>query len=211
MTWRESAACREMDMSVFFPMSSRPGIYDEARAVCASCPVREECLADALEDRFDVAGFRGGMAPAERKRLRSTGRRCEVDGCDRPHRCKGLCKLHYTRKRQGNPLVQGEVSPERVLAVRVTRRLARLFGVDPGEVWGASKERRIAECRHWVWWVLCESGLSLNRVGWATGRPHSSVAYGVRQARRRSVPVGVRSVLVSLGEERNGDRLGRAV
>jgi len=33
---------------------------------------------------------------------------CTVDGCTRPHRCKGLCEIHYSRKRNGND----NMSPE---------------------------------------------------------------------------------------------------
>lgn len=31
-------------------------------------------------------------------------RTCSVDGCDRPHRAKGLCAFHYYRQRDGVPL-----------------------------------------------------------------------------------------------------------
>ena len=40
----------------------------EARAVCATCPVRLECLADALDNRMDF-GVWGGMTERERRAL----------------------------------------------------------------------------------------------------------------------------------------------
>ncbi len=40
----------------------------EARAVCAGCPVRLECLADALDSRADF-GVWGGMTERERRAL----------------------------------------------------------------------------------------------------------------------------------------------
>lgn len=40
----------------------------EVRAVCMSCPVRLECLADALDSRTDF-GVWGGMTERERRAL----------------------------------------------------------------------------------------------------------------------------------------------
>ena len=40
----------------------------EARAVCAECPVRLDCLADALDNRMDF-GVWGGMTERERRAL----------------------------------------------------------------------------------------------------------------------------------------------
>nr|WP_090031342.1 WhiB family transcriptional regulator [Cellulomonas marina] len=40
----------------------------EARAVCEGCPVRMQCLADALDNRMDF-GVWGGMTERERRAL----------------------------------------------------------------------------------------------------------------------------------------------
>ncbi|MGN8247480.1 WhiB family transcriptional regulator [Cellulomonas soli] len=40
----------------------------EARSVCQTCPVRLECLADALDNRMDF-GVWGGMTERERRAL----------------------------------------------------------------------------------------------------------------------------------------------
>lgn len=40
----------------------------DARAVCTGCPVRLECLADALDNRMDF-GVWGGMTERERRAL----------------------------------------------------------------------------------------------------------------------------------------------
>ena len=58
---------------------------------------------------------------AERKLTQAT-KTCSVEGCSRPHRCRGLCGMHYSRTRKmGNPggdevtvLAPGE--PRRVAA-----------------------------------------------------------------------------------------------
>ena len=65
--WRKRAACREVDTFVFFPETDEEA--DAALAVCATCPVREDCLEFALVTRQDD-GVWGGMTETDRKRLR---------------------------------------------------------------------------------------------------------------------------------------------
>lgn len=65
--WRLAAACRDLDTDVFFPETE-----DEiavAKAVCATCQVREACLEFALITRQDD-GVWGGLDENERRRLR---------------------------------------------------------------------------------------------------------------------------------------------
>ncbi len=65
--WREDAACRGLDTDIFFPDTQEDA--EEAKAICAICPVREECLEYALATRQDD-GVWGGMTETERRRLR---------------------------------------------------------------------------------------------------------------------------------------------
>ncbi len=65
--WRVDAACRDLDVDVFFPEPE--GDTGPAKAVCAGCPVREECLEFALASRQDD-GVWGGLDEHERRRLR---------------------------------------------------------------------------------------------------------------------------------------------
>ena len=44
--WHRDAACRGMGPALFFPV--RGASSDEAKAICARCPVRSECLDAAL-------------------------------------------------------------------------------------------------------------------------------------------------------------------
>jgi WhiB family redox-sensing transcriptional regulator len=74
--WREHAACRDEDPELFFPLSEMgPGARqaDEAKAVCARCPVREQCLEYALDNGLDHGIF-GGLTESERRRLRRGAR-----------------------------------------------------------------------------------------------------------------------------------------
>lgn len=68
--WRPLAACRDVDTAIFF--SSRGGPMrrniEQARAVCAQCPVIKECGDYALKwDERILTGFWGGMTGRERR------------------------------------------------------------------------------------------------------------------------------------------------
>jgi WhiB family redox-sensing transcriptional regulator len=64
--WFDDAACRDADTDVFFPTSDADA--GAAKAICAVCPVREECREFALETR-PSDGVWGGLTPIERHRL----------------------------------------------------------------------------------------------------------------------------------------------
>jgi WhiB family redox-sensing transcriptional regulator len=69
--WRHRAACRDKDPELFFPISDMgPGARQaaEAKAVCARCPVREQCLRYALDNGLDHGVF-GGTTELERRKL----------------------------------------------------------------------------------------------------------------------------------------------
>ena len=74
--WQVWAACREVDPELFFPVDETGLSHDEqvraAKAVCVGCPVRRECLAEALE-RIPC-GVAGGLSEQERRRLLRPGR-----------------------------------------------------------------------------------------------------------------------------------------
>ena len=65
--WMNHAACRDIDIDVFFPMAQE-GV-DKAAAVCRDCSVRQECLTFALENS-DLSGVWGGTSNRQRVRLR---------------------------------------------------------------------------------------------------------------------------------------------
>ena len=66
--WEELGACRTAEPDLFFPISARgPSVTDTVRAkkICASCPVRSQCLdyAQATQQRH---GIWGGLTEQER-------------------------------------------------------------------------------------------------------------------------------------------------
>lgn len=67
MDWRERAACRDVDPELFFPIgSSGPALMqiEEAKAVCAVCPVKGPC---AEFGAGETDGVWGGLTTAERR------------------------------------------------------------------------------------------------------------------------------------------------
>jgi WhiB family redox-sensing transcriptional regulator len=64
--WRQYARCLGSDPDVFHPHTDDPA--DEAKAICAICPVREPCLEYAITAR-EKQGVWGGLTEKERRRL----------------------------------------------------------------------------------------------------------------------------------------------
>ncbi len=70
--WRSVAACRSADPDLFFPISdSGPALEQvaKAKAICATCRVRRECLAFALRTG-QIHGIWGGTTEHERAAVR---------------------------------------------------------------------------------------------------------------------------------------------
>jgi WhiB family redox-sensing transcriptional regulator len=67
-SWAERAACLAEPPDLFFPIgvSGPPEHVARAKAVCLRCPVREQCLAYALETAQQ--GIWGGLTEDERSR-----------------------------------------------------------------------------------------------------------------------------------------------
>lgn len=64
--WRDDAACLGMGTVTFFPDPGSDRLAEEAKAVCAGCPVRSNCLRMAVDEDLR-AGIFGGLTFAERK------------------------------------------------------------------------------------------------------------------------------------------------
>ncbi len=72
-TWQVKAACRGPQALVFFPPSTferkdeKQDRERRAKAICATCAVRQPCLDYAIRIR-EPHGIWGGMSESERKR-----------------------------------------------------------------------------------------------------------------------------------------------
>jgi WhiB family redox-sensing transcriptional regulator len=71
--WRVNASCRDEDPDGLFVRGKE---QRKAKLVCIACPVRTECLAEALDGRIEF-GVWGGMTERERRAL--LRRRPDVD------------------------------------------------------------------------------------------------------------------------------------
>jgi WhiB family transcriptional regulator, redox-sensing transcriptional regulator len=73
-TWQHRAACRGPESSLFFPPTyaerrdERDAREGRAKAICAICPVRAECLEYAVRVG-EQHGIWGGLTEAERRVL----------------------------------------------------------------------------------------------------------------------------------------------
>jgi WhiB family redox-sensing transcriptional regulator len=87
--WRAWAACAGLDTEIFYPEPSTPENKADAKAVCARCEVRLECLVDALTTN-EGFGIRGGFTARERRtmarRLRNEQRHNEPAAASMPTR-----------------------------------------------------------------------------------------------------------------------------
>jgi WhiB family redox-sensing transcriptional regulator len=63
--WPTMAACQNGDPDALFVQGAEQNV---AKRICRSCPVRYECLADALDNRIEF-GVWGGMTERERRAL----------------------------------------------------------------------------------------------------------------------------------------------
>jgi len=71
-SWRVTANCRDTDPELFFPIGNTGEalrMLVRARAVCADCNVRKECLEFAMTTNQDC-GVWGGTSEEERRDLR---------------------------------------------------------------------------------------------------------------------------------------------
>jgi WhiB family transcriptional regulator, redox-sensing transcriptional regulator len=76
MSWRNDAACRDADPTLFHAKEHAGGRnpYSKARRVCATCTVTVECLEFVMGVERGLShtwrfGFWAGFTPVERERL----------------------------------------------------------------------------------------------------------------------------------------------
>ena len=63
--WAAQAACRGQQPDKLFVRGAE---QNKAKQVCGACPVRTECLAEALDNQIEWGGW-GGMTERERRAL----------------------------------------------------------------------------------------------------------------------------------------------
>lgn len=73
-TWKVRAACRGMDPNLFHPERGDTLTLRAALNVCATCPVKAECLNYGLKSGFRI-GIWGGTSERQRRSLPRRDRR----------------------------------------------------------------------------------------------------------------------------------------
>ena len=77
MEWVYRARCKDEDRELFFPVGATgPSVaqVEMAKAICAVCDVRKDCLEWALSTGQD-SGVWGGLTEEERRAVRRARRR----------------------------------------------------------------------------------------------------------------------------------------
>jgi WhiB family redox-sensing transcriptional regulator len=96
--WQLRAACRSVDSSVFFHPERERGAQKEqrdtqAKKICRSCPVLEQCRRHALATH-EPYGVWGGLTAAERTVYRSGGSGVDTDArVTKPHTTPSTARL----------------------------------------------------------------------------------------------------------------------
>ncbi|MFQ5967107.1 MAG: WhiB family transcriptional regulator [Acidimicrobiia bacterium] len=67
LSWQDKASCSGADADLFFP--ERGASTRQAKAICAECEVRVECLEFALQ-HSEKFGIWGGLSERERRKIR---------------------------------------------------------------------------------------------------------------------------------------------
>lgn len=68
--WASKANCQDVDIDIFFPGSGEGYKVKIAKKICGGCPVKAECLKQALSNP-DEQGVWGGTTPKERLNIRN--------------------------------------------------------------------------------------------------------------------------------------------
>ena len=103
--WTTRAACKGTDPDELFVQGAA---QNRAKLICRGCPVRTECLADALDNGIEF-GVWGGMTERERRAL--LRRRPDVTSW-----------RELLERRAGRQLIQLPISSAALRRPRATRR-----------------------------------------------------------------------------------------
>jgi hypothetical protein len=78
--WLVHAACNGMNPDIWFPEKGNTRDADLAKEICMGCPVRDDCLADAMI-RGEEFGIWGGVSQRGREQLRRNNLPKPIYGC----------------------------------------------------------------------------------------------------------------------------------
>lgn len=125
--WRDDATCATVDPELFYP--SGPGgtaaqMERQAKAICGVCPVRKECLAEAVSVG-DYTGIRGGLSAPERRGMIRGGQTALL-------RC--LEEQEYIEEQIAAKVPRRAVAAEMGVSYEVVRRAVNFFKAERQEL-----------------------------------------------------------------------------
>jgi WhiB family redox-sensing transcriptional regulator len=209
--WRSQAACSTADPDLFFPDPDTPTErIEQAKAVCASCPVVQACLEDAFR-RGEPEAICGGLTAEERRRsLRPAGQRLS-EGVRRPGRMSARQMAVQHGAFVLTCLVQHHMSVEQVAnelgatVGAVYRAYRMLVPASPGETRpnNASVVEKLLATSKERLKTLERRGLSHTEIGVVLGVSQSFISASLSVLRQREI------ALERLNADGRGDGLAR--
>ena len=128
--WMAAGLCAQVDPELFFPELGCP--TREAKAVCAGCEVRAQCLAYALAHR-ERHGVWGGCSERERRRMHRPVLRQGPPGRRRPDKREGVVRqLAVT-------LTDPEIAARLGCSSRTVLRIRGAAGIPPAHPAGDNR------------------------------------------------------------------------
>jgi len=120
--WMTGGVCAQVDPELWFP--EKGGSTQQAKALCACCPVRPECLAYALahDERF---GVWGGASERDRRRMKRTTTRPQGASVRAPDPRTGVIRQLATT------LTDPEIAGRLGCCSRTVLRIRRAGGIPP--------------------------------------------------------------------------------
>ena len=76
MTWHAQANCLGVDANLFYPERGDYAAVMAAKAICAGCPVTEQCLEDSAGEKDGIFGGMSGRERREYRKVHGVGRAC---------------------------------------------------------------------------------------------------------------------------------------
>jgi len=136
---RANAACAGKPTELWFPTGNIPD-WKPARAICAVCPIADDCLAFAMETR-EQHGMWGGRSPHERVQMRRAAAQTAVREVAETRLSLGAAAAHLGISTNALTLA---VSKGRGPAHIAVRRFhgkghARWFTVEDLDSWAAER------------------------------------------------------------------------
>jgi WhiB family redox-sensing transcriptional regulator len=202
--WLDQAACRDSDPEQFFPEPGEQTKAAEAKAICASCQVRDHCrdLATKAAGGLDHDhGVFGGTLPAERSRLRGntfpepSALRERRELAEQAHQLAGQVGLRQAAKQLGVhrdalkaafahwelPILQRRVGwqPSRFLADRAEAERAFQLAEQLGSVNAAAQQLGTT-------WPSLRKAFTRHGLGMPTPNPEAVRQRAVAATRQRT-------------------------